>query len=412
MSFNILIAVCLAYVAVLFLVAFAAEKRASEGRLGWLRSPLVYTLSLSIYCTAWTFYGAVGYATRSGLEFLTIYLGPTLVIVGWWLLLRKLVRIGRQFRITSIADLVSSRYGKSNTLGVVVTLLAVVGSTPYIALQLQSVSLSFSVFADQAPVGVRLADINTTALWVAAGLALFTVLFGTRNLDANERHHGVVTAIAVEAIVKLVALVAVGIFVVWGVAGGPVDIMDRIQHSPNAAWDPNLGRWISLTFLSGAAFLCLPRMFQVLVVENADERHIATASWAFPLYLLLMSLFVLPIAVVGIGMMPEGANPDLFVLTIPLALDQNALALLAFLGGFSSATSMVIVAAIALSTMVSNHIVMPLWLQANGTGASMSGDVRKVVLIARRSSIAGVLALGYAYLRISGGGGRPLRRLV
>lgn len=404
MGFNILIAVCLAYVAVLFLVAFVAEKRASEGRLGWLRSPLVYTLSLSIYCTAWTFYGAVGYATRSGLEFLTIYLGPTLVVAGWWLLLRKLVRIGRQFRITSIADLVSSRYGKSNTLGVVVTLLAVVGSTPYIALQLQSVSLSFSVFADQAPVGVRLTDINTTALWVAAGLALFTVLFGTRNLDANERHHGVVTAIAVEAVVKLVALVAVGVFVVWGVADGPADIMDRIQHSPNAAWDPNLGRWVSLTFLSGAAFLCLPRMFQVLVVENADERHIATASWAFPLYLMLMSLFVLPIAVVGLAMMPAGANPDLFVLTIPLALDQNTLALLAFLGGFSSATSMVIVAAIALSTMVSNHIVMPLWLQVNGSGASMSGDVRKVVLIARRSSIAGVLALGYAYLRISGGG--------
>ncbi len=205
-TFNLLVFVCVLYVILLFLVAFAAEKRAEQGRLGWLRSPLVYTLSLSIYCTAWTFYGAVGYAARSGLEFVTIYLGPTLVMVGWWWVVRKLVRIGRSQRITSIADLISSRYGKSNLLGVIVTLMAVVGSTPYIALQLQSVTLSFAVFASDRPEGWAVPDLNSTAIWVAAGLALFTILFGTRNLDANERHHGVVTAIALEAVVKLVAL--------------------------------------------------------------------------------------------------------------------------------------------------------------------------------------------------------------
>ncbi|MCT8159924.1 ATP-binding protein [Pseudoruegeria sp. SHC-113] len=410
MSFNLLVGVCLAYVAALFLVAFYAERRAQAGKIGWLRSPIVYTLSLSIYCTAWTFYGAVGYAARSGLEFLVIYLGPTLVMVGWWWVVRKLVRIGKTQRITSIADLISSRYGKSNLLGVIVTLLAVVGTTPYIALQLQSVTLSFAVFAGdwQASGGQasawQPADLNATALWIAAGLALFTVLFGTRNLDANERHHGVVSAIAVEAVVKLVALVGVGIFVVWGVASGPSDILARIDASPIADWQPDASRWVSLTFLSAVAFLCLPRMFQVMVVENADERHVATASWAFPLYLFLMSLFVVPIAVVGLGMLPEGANPDLFVLTIPLATDQDGLAMLSFLGGFSSATSMVIVAAIALSTMVSNHIVMPLWLSFSHKGASVSGDVRQVVLIARRCSIAAVLLLGYAYYRISGGG--------
>jgi len=401
-SFNILVLVCLVYVAMLFGVAFAAEKRADRGDIGWLRSPLVYTLSLSIYCTAWTFYGAVGYAVRSGLEFVTIYLGPTLVMVGWWWIVRKLVRIGRSQRITSIADLISSRYGKSTLLGVIVTLLAVIGTTPYIALQLQSVTLSFSVFSGDAGAVLNVDEVSDTALYVAAGLTLFTILFGTRTLDANERHHGVVTAIALEAVVKLVALLAVGVFVVWGVAGGPADIVTKIESSPIADWDLQGGRWTTLIFLSAVAFLCLPRMFQVMVVENADERHVAIASWAFPLYLFLMSLFVIPIAVVGLSVLPNG-NPDLYVLTIPLALGQESLAMLSFLGGFSSATSMVIVAAIALSTMVSNHIVMPIWLNARRDGATVSGDVRKVVLLSRRLSIAAVLLLGYLYFRMSGG---------
>lgn len=403
-SSNLLLAVSLGYVALLFLVAFAAEKRAERGQGGWLRSSLIYTLSLSIYCTAWTFYGAVGYAARSGLEFVTIYLGPTLVMIGWWVLVRKLVRIARAQRITSIADLISSRYGKSTLLGVIVTVMAVIGSTPYIALQLQSVTLSIAVFADPVEVDWLPRDPNAIALVVAAGLAFFTVLFGTRNLDANERHHGVVTAIALEAVVKLVALLAVGSFVVWGAAGGVANTMARIDASPISDWRPDGTRWVGLTFLAGAAFLTLPRMFQVLVVENADERHLATAGWAFPLYVMLMSLFVVPIAVIGLEVMPEGSNPDLFVLTVPLAYDQGGLAMLSFLGGFSSATSMVIVAALALSTMVSNHIVLPIWLAARHGGAVMSGDVRKTVLRSRRISIAAILALGYVYYRLSGGG--------
>ncbi len=401
-TFNILVTVALVYVAALFAVAFYADRSAKKGRTKWLRSPLTYTLSLSVYCTAWTFYGAVGNAARSGLEYLTIYLGPTLVFLGFWVLLRKLVRIGRAERITSIADLISSRYGKSTALAVLVTCLAVTGTTPYIALQLQSVTLSFAAFVP-SEAGGNLADLNSTALWVAAGLAVFTILFGTRNLDANERHHGVVTAIAVEAIVKLVALLAVGIFVVWGVSGGLSDTLQIIEASPVAEWRPDAGRWVGMTFLSAAAIICLPRMFQVMVVENEDERHLTVASWAFPLYLMLMSLFVLPIAVVGLAVLPEGANPDLFVLTLPLALDQELLAMLAFLGGFSSATSMVIVAAIALSTMVSNHIVLPLWLSMQGPKATVSGDVRNVMILSRRISIGAVLALGYAYFRVTGG---------
>ncbi len=398
-GFSGLIAACLSYVVLLFAIAFFADRRAAQGRLGWLQSPLIYTLSLSIYCTAWTFYGAVGYAARSGLEFVTIYLGPTLVMIGWWWLLRKLVQVARAQRITSIADLISSRYGKSNPLAALVTLLAVIGTTPYIALQLQSVTLSFAVFSQGTPI-----DPSGTALWVAAGLAVFTVLFGTRNLDANERHYGVVIAIAFEAVVKLIALLAVGVFVVWGVAGGMGDILARIEASPVAEQTLRPGRWFGLIFLSAAAFICLPRMFQVMVVENTDRRNLSVASWAFPLYLMLISLFVLPIAVVGLEALPAGSNPDLFVLTLPLAMGQDQLALLSFLGGFSSATSMVIVAAIALSTMVSNHIVMPIWLASRRAGATMSGDVRNVILLSRRVSIAAVLLLGYAYFRFYGGG--------
>ncbi len=402
MPFNILVLTCLAYVAFLFGVAFFVERRASRGVMGFLRSPLVYTLSLSIYCTAWTFYGAVGYAARSGMEFLTIYLGPTLVFVGWWWVLRKLVRIGRQQRVTSIADLISSRYGKSNLLGVLVTIIAVVAATPYIALQLQSVTLSFGVFASETPEGWALPNRDATAVWVAIGLALFTILFGTRNLDAKEQHHGIVMAIAVEAVVKLVALIAVGVFVVWGLAGGPMAIIARIEDFGSAGWALQPGRWTGLIFLSAAAVICLPRMFQVMVVENVDEGHLARASWAFPLYLFLMSLFILPIAVVGLERMPADTNPDMLVLTLPLAEGQGGLAMLAFLGGFSSATSMVIVETIALATMLSNHVLMPAWLWLRPQ-AALAEDLRGWVLSARRLSIMIVLALGLGYFRLSGG---------
>lgn len=402
-SLNLLALVCLSYVALLFFVAFLADRRAARGHSStWMRSPLIYTLSLSIYCTAWTFYGAVGYAARSGLEFLTIYLGPTLVMVGWWWGLRKLVRVGRSQRVTSIADLLSARYGKSNALAIGVTLLAVIGITPYISLQLQSITLSFAIFAEADP--LRSYHETTTVFWVTAGLAIFAILFGTRNLNANERHHGVVTAIALEAVVKLLALLAVGIFVVWGISGGVSETMSRIDASRIGDWRVDGGRWAAITFLSAAAFVCLPRMFQVMVVENEDERHLRVAAWAFPLYLLLISMFVVPIAAIGLELLPPGSNPDMFVLTVPLSQGQQGLAMLSFLGGFSSATSMVIVAAMALSTMVSNHMVMPIWLRMQGAGASVSGDVRNVVLFARRISIAVIMALGYFYYTLSGGG--------
>ena len=397
LSVDLLLTVCLGYVALLFAIAFYVDRQSRRGKATWLRSPIVFTLSISVYCTSWTFYGAVGSAARNGLEFITIYLGPTLVFIGWWWFLRKLVRIGRSQRITSIADLISSRYGKSESLGVLVTIIALVATTPYIALQLQSLTRSYQVIAGEV-------DVTSTALFIAIGLAVFTILFGTRNLDANERHHGVVAAIAFEAVVKLVALLAVGLFAVYGVAGGAGEIFADVDfdalYGEGEIFDT---RWVTLTLLSAIAIICLPRQFQVTVVENVDERHLSTASWLFPLYLFGMSLFVMPIAIAGLKFLPEGSNPDLYVLTLPLSFDRQDLALLAFLGGFSSATSMVIVAAIAVSTMVSNHIVMPVLLQFLDRGKEVSGDVRQLLLNSRRICIAAVLGLGFLYFELSGG---------
>ncbi len=399
------LATALAYVALLFLLAFVSDRQSRRGHDRLLRSPLVYTLSISVYCTSWTFYGAVGTAARNGLEFATIYLGPTLVFVGWWLLLRKLVRIGHVHRITSIADLISSRFGKSTALGVLVTCIAVIGTTPYIALQLKAITSSFQVVssATHTPVpGIVMQSGTDAGFWVAVAMMIFTILFGTRNLDANEHNPGVVAAIAFEALVKLFAILAVGLFVVFGIAGG---IGNVFEYAPaqSIIHDRELfgWRWINLMVLSGIAIICLPRQFQITVVENSNENHLRTAAWAFPLYLFLISLFVLPIAIVGLAVLPPGSNPDMFLLTLPISANQDMLALFAFIGGFSSATSMVIVASIALSIMTSNHIVVPLALRLPWVRLDASGDIKRLMLTTRRISIGVILLLGYVYFRLS-----------
>ena len=406
LSANLVLFASLIYVTILFAVAFIGDRRARSGRLGWLRSPLVYTLSISVYCTSWTFYGAVGSAARNGLEFATIYVGPTLVFVGWWVCLRKIVYIGRTYGITSIADMISSRFGKSASLAALVTLIAVVGTTPYIALQLKAVTTSFQVISNLGPdalSGVPGANPDfRTGFWIAAGMAVFTILFGTRNIDAQERHHGVVAAIALEAVVKLVALMAVGLMVVFAIGGGPGEIFARATPELLHSKDVFGPRWITLTFLAAAAIICLPREFHVIVVENTNDRNLKTASWLFPLYVFLISLFVLPIAIAGLSYLPAGSNPDMFVLTMPMWAGQDLIALLAFLGGFSSATSMVIVASIALSTMVSNHLIMPMALKFNWVSLGAGGEIRDFLLGSRRISICFILLLGFLYFRLSG----------
>ncbi|MBU1335459.1 MAG: sensor histidine kinase [Alphaproteobacteria bacterium] len=401
LSADFVIATAVGYVGLLFVLAYFGDRRARTHKKSFLHSPAVYTLSISVYCTSWTFYGAVGNAARSGLEFLTIYLGPTLVFVGWWFLLRRLVRISHLQRITSVADLLSSRFGKSNRLAVLVTCIAVVGIAPYIALQLKAVTSSIQAVAGSSEFGQgSLAGIDDVGLafGIAAGMALFTILFGTRHVDAKEQHHGVVAAIAFEAVVKLAALVAVGIFVVY-VGGGFENIFSQaaeigITMDAENTFD---ARWLTTLGLSVAAIVCLPRQFQVTVVENSDENHLRVASWAFPAYMLLMSLFILPIAVFGLTRMPAGSNPDMFALTLPMAFGQDALALFAFIGGFSSATSMIILESIALSIMVSNHIIMPLVLRYSSGGSGDGQGMSRMLLIARRFSIVLILSLGFFY---------------
>ncbi len=410
LSADLVILTAVGYVCLLFLLAYLSDKRAQRGGGGFLRSPLVYTLSISVYCTSWTFYGAVGTAARDGLEFMAIYMGPTLVFVGWWFILRKLLRIGHTQRITSIADLLSSRFGKSGHLAILATLIAVIAITPYIALQLKAITASIQAVSSAAGGAGRLAGLEdaSLALAVAAGMAVFTILFGTRNVDAREQHPGVVAAIAFEAIVKFLALVAVGLFVVFGLSEGPAEIYARAVEAGFEIHEsqPFGARWFTVLFLSACAVICLPRQFQVTVVENADEDHLRTASWAFPAYLLLMSLFTLPIAFYGLATMPEGSNPDMFVLTLPMAAGREDLALFAFIGGFSSATSMIIVASIALSIMVSNHIVLPLALRFTGDLADSGAQgIARLLLLSRRISIAVLLFLGFVYFWLTGESG-------
>ncbi len=402
LSADFVIATSVAYVGLLFVLAYFGDRRAKANKRSWLNSSAVYTLSISVYCTSWTFYGAVGNAARSGLEFLTIYLGPTLVFVGWYFLLRRLVRIGHLHRITSVADLLSSRFGKSSRLGVLVTCIAVIGIAPYIALQLKAVTSSIQAVAGASEFGrgslTGIDDVGL-ALGVAAAMALFTILFGTRHVDAKEQHHGVVAAIAFEAVVKLAALVAVGVFVVY-IGGGVEGIFSQaaekgIAFDTSASFD---SRWITTLVLSIAAIICLPRQFQVTVVENSNEDHLRVAGWAFPAYMMLMSIFIIPIAIYGLTVMPPGANPDMFALTLPLSAGQNGLALFAFIGGFSSATSMIILESIALSIMVSNHIMMPLVLRFGAVSQAGDGQgMSSVLLIARRFAIVLILSLGFFY---------------
>ncbi|PKR49191.1 sensor histidine kinase [Thalassospira povalilytica] len=411
LSSELVIFVSLFYVGLLYTIAWWGDKRARDGH-SWVRNPTVYTLSIAVYCTSWTFYGAVGTAARNGLEYLTIYLGPTVIFLGWWFLLRKMLRISKAHRITSIADFISSRYGKSTQLSVLVTLIAVVGTTPYIALQLKAIATSYTVLTvwDHGMVDTAqhsLSIFSDSGFWAALGLALFGILFGTRFIDADEHHEGMVAAIAFESLVKMFALLAVGIFVCFVMYGGIGDLFAQAAANPDTAQllllrEDSAPRWLTLMMLSMAAILCLPRQFQVIIVENVDERHLATASWAFPLYLLLMNLFVLPIALAGLGALPAWADPDFFVISVPLFENQSMLALLAYVGGLSASTSMVIVATIALSTMVCNDLIVPALLRIKPLRLTERDDLTGLLIFIRRASIVVVVFLGFAYYRSAG----------
>ena len=402
---TILLLAAAAYMVLLFGIASFGDRRAAAGR-SLINSSVVYALSLAVYCTSWTFYGSVGRAAARGLDFLPIYLGPTLVFCLGWVLLSRILRVSKAHRITSIADLLASRFGKSGAVAGLVTIIAVIGSVPYIALQLKAVSTSLKVLLEyQGSFGEGIEGasvLGKTELWVAAVLALFAILFGTRKIDASERHEGIVAAIAFESIIKLVSFVAVGLFAGFVLFNGFGDIFARAAARPELARLFNFGgpaasiEWVALTFLAMAAIVCLPRQFQVMVVENVDERHLDRALWLFPAYLIAINLFVVPIALAGLLSAPADTDPDTLVLTLPLAAGHNWLALLAFLGGLSAAASMVIVETVALSTMICNDLVVPMLLRVGQLGA----DTRPVLLGIRRGAIGLVVLLGFAYVRV------------
>ncbi|MCB1520905.1 MAG: histidine kinase [Hyphomicrobiaceae bacterium] len=394
------------YLLLLFALAYAADRVAKSRRYsGLVSNPIVYALSIAVYCTSWTYYGSVGRAATSGVGFLPIYLGPTIVFTFGYFVLRKILRICKTQRITSIADFIASRFGKSQLIGGLVTVICVVGTIPYIALQLKAVALSFGVvLARDAQTGaITGLPAYDMALIVTIVLAAFAVLFGTRHIEATEHHAGMVLAIAAESLVKLVAFIAVGMFVTYGLFDGFGDIFAKAAEKPELSRlmtmefaGPN---WVTLTLLSMAAALCLPRQFHVTFVENTDEAHLTRALWLFPLYLLLINIFVLPIAFGGLLWFPEGSvNPDTYVLALPLNANQPILTLLVLIGGISAAAAMVIVASIALSTMVCNDLVMPALFRFFESRISGQRDLTSLLLGIRRISIVGVLMLGYLYL--------------
>ncbi len=402
---SLAVVVCsLLYLCGLFGLASWAERRSRAGR-SVVNNPYLYALSMAVYCTAWTFYGSVGRAASEGIEFLAIYIGPTLAAPLWWPVLRKMIRICKQQRITNIADFISARYGKSRGLGVLVSLFCVVGIIPYISIQLKAIAGSFSVLSGQPASRPGSSFIDDKALYITLLLASFTILFGARKLEATERHEGMVTAIAVESLIKLVAFLAVGVFVTFGLFHGPADVFRQAAQVPSLRGEfmfevgHSSADWFWYILLSMSAILFLPRQFQMAVVENVNEQHLRKAMWLFPLYLFLINLFVVPLAFGGrllLGGAPSAA--DGYVLSLPLQAGQRGLALLAYLGGFSAATSMIVAEATALSVMLSNNVVMPVlvgfprWQQF---GKSPSD----IVLLVRRLAILVVLLLSYVYYR-------------
>ncbi|MCH7397312.1 sensor histidine kinase [Belliella sp. DSM 107340] len=405
-SNALIISFTFGYLALLFAIAWFSERSASNGRR-LSNHPAIYALTLAVYCTAWTYYGSVGRAATNGLEFLTIYIGPSLIAPLWWIVMRKIIRISKVQRISSIADFISSRYGKNITLGGVVTIVCLLGILPYTSIQIKGIASSFQILQGSG-VTETLANLpfyQDTAFYLALGLAFFTVLFGTRNIEATAQHEGMVMAVAFESIFKLIAFLIVGVFVTYFVFDGFTDIFSKaaaegLNHLFVMQGENSASEWFWMSVLSMMAILFLPRQFQMGVIENTNERHVDTAMWLFPLYLLLINVFVLPIAFGGLVHFPIGNyEADTFVLAFPIAFDQKWLAILVYLGGFSAATGMIIVSTIALSTMVSNNLVMPLLLINDRFQKKYQHRLGLVLIWSRRVAIFLIILAAYLYYK-------------
>lgn len=400
----VVVIIALAYVTLLFAIASIGDRRRSSARL----RPYIYALSLAIYCTSWTFFGSVGLASERGPEFLTIYIGPLLIFLFGFPLLKRIVRLAKSEKITSIADFLGARYGKSFAVASIATLIATVGTVPYIALQLKAISGSVSLMVEHYNGAPPSFDpfVSDISLIVAALLAVFAVLFGTRHADATEHQDGLVLAVAAESVVKLAAFLAVGILVTFYMFGDLAGLATMLSESAPVQraleYRTSLGSWIVLTALSACAIIMLPRQFYVTIVENRGEGELKTASWLFPLYLVAINLFVIPIAFAGLAQVGGKTSADLYVLSLPLLRGHDLFAMAAFIGGLSAATAMVIVESVALAIMVSNDLVIPLFVRRLlKPRISDTEDWSTLILNIRRGAIFIILFVAFLYYRYS-----------
>ncbi len=399
MQNGVVIAAAFGYIGLLFVIAFYGDRlsHAQRARAGIT----IYPLSLAIYCTSWTFFGSVGFATRTGPEFLAIYVGPILLIVFCKPLTLRVIELAKSQNITSIADFVASRYGKSQAVAAIAAMIAIIGSVPYIALQLKAVASSLETILTSDQDVSKIPFAGDIALFVTLALALFAVLFGTRQSDATEHQHGLMLAVATESIVKLVAFLAAGIFVTFYMFG-PADLIERAMKTPEALrainYSSSTGNFLAMTLLSFCAILLLPRQFHVSVVENSSEAEVDRAQWLFPLYLVAINLFVIPIALAGLITFPFGAvDSDMYVLALPIEAGSSVMSVIVFIGGLSAATAMVIVECVALAIMVSNDIIVPLVLQRGASSPAARPDFGGFLLKVRRAAIFAIMLMAYFY---------------
>ena len=395
-----LLLILVLYLSILFYIAYWSEKRSHSK---WTNNPYIYSFSLAVYCTAWTYYGSIGVAAESGLGYLPIYLGPILIIPTWMIILKKIIRISRVNKISSIADFISLRYGNSRFLGALVTTICIVGILPYISLQLKSISDTFHIVTKTQASSNIFTDTTT---YVCLALALFASYYGTRYVDASEKRRGIVTAVAMESILKLVFFLIVGIYVTYFVFDGFDDIYQKAAVLKDFDKKNTIGgitngiNWFFLCILSMFAIFLLPRQFHTAIVENNKESHIRTAIWLFPLYLLLFNLFVFPIAWGG-NILFEGKdhNADTYSLLIPQLFDNNVLTVMVFLGGFSAAISMIIVSSISLATMLSNNLLIPYGFIGSLENSSQEKNSKRIVN-SRKIGIFSLIILAYAIYRL------------
>lgn len=395
----LIVACSILYLLLLFAIAYWVEQRHKKGK-NTLNKSWVYALSMAVYCTGWTYYGSVGRAVTNGMEFMSIYIGPSIMCALFVPLLRKLLRICKTQRINSIADLISTRYGKNFTLGIIVTLCCVIGVIPYIALQLKAISSSFHVIINSSN-GVNNNGWDDDTFIIAGIISVFIIIFGTRTVDASERHEGLVAAIAFESIIKILAFIAAGIFATYFLFNGFTDVFSSAKEAGlNQFFTLNIGfennDWLAMIIVSMLAVIFLPRQFQVSVVENTNERNINKAMWLFPLYLFLINLFVLPIAMSGKLLLNSAVSADTYVLSLPLHFNHPVLGLFVYIGGISAASGMIIVETIALSTMVSNHLVLPVIFSSKVFGTKENSTAASIIF-SRRMSIILLLILACLY---------------